>query len=108
MKHETQIALESASRSIVDHFGITAQTIKAVEELGELISALAKNANHGGVVNAEHVIDEIADAMIVIHQMEKIWNIAGAVDDRIIFKLDRTLTYIRGRNAAKEVGAGIL
>ncbi len=108
MKYETQIALESASRSIVDHFGIPIQTIKAVEEMGELIAALSKNTIHGGLVNAQHVIDEIADVMIMIHQLEKIWNIGGAIDERIIFKLDKTMTYIRERNRAKEEGAGIL
>ena len=77
---------------IVDHYGVTNQELKTIEECAELISALMHNAR--GRATADDIIDEIADVMIMTQQLSIIYG-QRKVDNRIREKLDRQLDRIR-------------
>jgi len=66
--------------------------IKTCEELGELSAILCKRLN-GSPATHEQVVDEIADVLIMAHQMRVVFG-PGEVDTRIVFKLERTRSYI--------------
>lgn len=97
MNPRIQTALEHAGTSIVSHFGERAQTVKACEEMGELITQLMKRLNDNPQATRESVVDEIADVLITVSQLRILFG-ADKVDERILFKLDRMMTFIRSRN----------
>lgn len=88
-----QTILETAGESILMAFGTRPQMIKTCEELGELITQLCKKLNGSPTTN-EQIVDEIADTLIMIMQMRLVYG-KSAVDERVMFKLDRTLERIR-------------
>ncbi len=55
-------------RTALDTYGAAKQTIKAVEEIGELLKELSKNA--WGQDNRAQIAEEIADVRIMLDQME--------------------------------------
>ena len=61
-----------------------AQIAKAVEELNELAAELARHLN--GQAKVENIREEMADAFIMLNQMEMIF---GDVSDVEIRKLER-------------------
>ena len=65
-------------------FGTQAQIAKAVEELNELAVELARHLN--GQAKVENIREEMADAFIMLNQMEMIF---GDVSDVEIRKLER-------------------
>ena len=65
-------------------FGTQAQIAKAVEELNELAAELASHLN--GQAKVENIREEMADAFIMLNQMEMIF---GDVSDVEIRKLER-------------------
>ena len=65
-------------------FGVPAQIAKAVEELNELAAELARHLN--GQAKVENIREEMADAFIMLNQMEMIF---GDVSDVEIRKLER-------------------
>lgn len=67
-------------------YGWRAQTRQAVEELGELIVAIAKFRR--GSVDSAAVIDEIADVQIMAMQLSMIFG-EEDVKARIEYKLNR-------------------
>lgn len=80
------------AREALSHYGGRAQTAKAMEECDELGRALTSWAQAGrppaGTRGHSEVIDEIADVLIMAHQMRELFG-AEAVDERIQFKIDR-------------------
>jgi hypothetical protein len=70
-------------------WGLRGQLIKTVEELAELQVQIAKNLN-GSPTTRGAIIDEIADAFIMVTQLRALMNAEVEVDERIAFKLDRT------------------
>ena len=68
----------------INRFGIGHQIKKAIEELGELIVELARYQN--GESNEEYIRGELADAFVVLNQMELIF---GDVTEIEIAKLER-------------------
>lgn len=96
MKENVQRALNAASESILSSFSNHQQIVKTCEELGELTTVLCKKLN-GSPTTHEAVCDEIADVFIMIVQMRLIFG-AATVDDRILYKLNRTMEFIRNRN----------
>jgi NTP pyrophosphatase (non-canonical NTP hydrolase) len=66
--------------------GATHQKVKAIEELGELIVALAKELN--GIGSHESVIEEIADVENMIAQLRILFN-SKQIDDIRTHKLKR-------------------
>ena len=60
-------------------WGAGKQTTKAIEELGEAIVAICKNAL--GCDDRNHLAEEIADATIMLEQLRQIYNINASVSD---------------------------
>jgi hypothetical protein len=52
---------ESIIENAIHYYGKVHQQVKAIEELGELITSLARHLNSNGTVYADHVREEIAD-----------------------------------------------
>lgn len=95
MNDHVSKALEASAQSILIAFGERPQLVKTCEELAELTVQLCKHLN-GSPTTQEAIIDEIADALIMIYQMRAQFG-QDEVDARILVKLNRTLTYIRNR-----------
>ncbi len=77
-------------KRIANHYGFRHQAIKTAEECSELSAALCKLV--GGEGGRAAVIDEIADAMVMIQQMRYLMHIDRAKLDRAIdTKVDRQL-----------------
>lgn len=55
-------------RCAIERYGAEKQTLKTVEEIGELLKELSKNA--WGEENTAHIAEEIADVRIMLDQME--------------------------------------
>lgn len=66
------------------HYGSDAQIVKAIEELGELTVELARHRN--GLGNVDALREELADAFIMLNQLELIF---GDVTEIEIAKLER-------------------
>lgn len=86
---------------IIDHYGRGHQIDKAVEELGELIVAIAKErgAQKRRQVDPHHradIIEEIADAKVTIAQLEIIYSCRDEVEKMVDYKLQRTLRDMEG------------
>ena len=67
-------------------WGESAQEVHAVEELSELITALART--HRGRASDADVIDELADVLVVANQLALIYG-REDVEDRLEYKLQR-------------------
>lgn len=79
---------ESVLEKAIEKWGKEAQTIVAMEECAELIKECSKMLRGQG--NIDHLIEEIADVMICIEQLEIIYDIDnGDVLTEQVFKLDR-------------------
>ena len=57
------------TKAIADYYGKEHQTIKAIEELAELIQALAKG-------DIENIKEEIADVRVMLEQIEYLYGIS--------------------------------
>lgn len=75
------------------------QLWKLAEECGELVQALSKYVATG---DKRPVIEETADARIMIAQIEYILDIEDDVEPMIDYKLDRTLKIIDKRTDYRE------
>lgn len=88
--------LKSDISKILLHFGHRNQKIKAIEEMGELITALARNLGDKNTnLVVENVIEEIADVEILLEQLHLIFDHNSAfinlVKNR---KVKRTIDFI--------------
>lgn len=78
-------------KAIIRHYGLSAQTSKAVEELIELSEVLIKDVNKGDL-DRNGLYEEMADVLIMIGQLKIIYNIDTAALQQVIdMKIDRTL-----------------
>ena len=68
----------------ITHYGSEAQILKAIEELGELTVELARHRN--GLGSVEALREELADAFVMLNQLELIF---GDVTEIEIAKLER-------------------
>lgn len=78
MKHKTTYL------KAIEHFGEERQVKKAIEELAELLTELAKHQNNKGL--RIHLLSEIADASNMIEQLKIIFgeeNIQNICDAKI-------------------------
>lgn len=77
---------------IVDHFGYLHQKLKSIEELSELSRAIAREIIMKDPQCDENVVEEIADATIMIEQLKVIYCIDEFKLNAIIdSKIKRTL-----------------
>ena len=73
---------------VIEYYGSNHQLGIAMEELAELIQAISKMMR--GEQNTDHLIEEIADVEIMIHQLKIIFGIFDyEVDREMDFKIDR-------------------
>lgn len=75
----------------ISYYGSDAQIVKAIEELGELTVELARHRN--GLGSVEALREELADAFIMLNQLELIF---GDVTEAEISKLERLDRMIHG------------
>lgn len=78
----------SVLEKAIEKWGKEAQTIVAMEECAEFIKECSKMLRGQG--NIDHLIEEIADVLTCIEQLEIIYDIDnGDVLTEQVFKLDR-------------------
>ncbi len=63
--------------TIAEHYGKAHQTNQAMQELGELIVALTRGDKEG-------ILDEIADVLIMIEQLKRLYDIRDSTLERHI------------------------
>ena len=88
-------ALEASAESALMAYGERTQLIKTCEECSELIAELARRVNNFPTTS-EAIIDEIADCLIMLYQMRSNFGVEE-VDERVLFKLNRTMSAIRNQ-----------
>lgn len=77
---------------IATYYGLNSQTTKTIEELAELIKALAKPQS------LEDITSEIADVEIMLEQLQYLYNNKKEVEDIKDYKLDRQIKRIGEEN----------
>lgn len=84
--------MEKGMRIIADHYGKEHQTIKAMEELAELIQALARG-------DEANIKEEVADVLVMIGQLQHLYGISEIDISRIMFrKIIRQIERIDNEN----------
>ena len=84
-----------AAMAILKHYGASKQELPAVQELAELTVLLTKRPEQRGEEYRENLIDEIADATIMIEQIKMMHGIENRdVSARISYKLYRQMCRI--------------
>jgi hypothetical protein len=71
--------------------------LKTCEELAELTTQLCKRLSQSPKSIDADIVDEIADGFVVLAQMRHLFGMEK-VDERVLFKLNRTMERIRARN----------
>ena len=89
MKEEQKNTLVHA----INHFGVEGQINKAVEEMAELITELARR--NLSRFDKDRVAEEVADALVMLEQLRIIFG-ASKVDGYIAEKLERLEKTING------------
>lgn len=86
--------IRETESKLVKTYGIHNQTLIACEEFGELIQATCKMLRGG--YGVDHLIEEIADAEIMMEQLEIFYSIdRKKIDEMKKYKLQRQLERIR-------------
>lgn len=74
----------------IDTFGVEKQLVVAVEELSELQKEICKALRYqDGGVNTDHMAEEIADVMIMVEQLKRIFRIEELVEQYKDQKFER-------------------
>lgn len=73
----------------INKYGKKMQVLKAIEEFSELIRALSRNLNERDFLPDYNLIEEIADAEIMLEQLREIYNANEAINDVKASKLLR-------------------
>ena len=98
MTVEEQIKVLETARNV---YGNKNQILVCIEELNELACVLAKFPRYEDEDEArekltEKVIDEVADVMIILDHVQKIFDIPdGAIADRIMKKIERLERWLK-------------
>lgn len=87
---------------IATHYGLEKQKNQTYQELSELICVLSRRQDQKGDRYKEQLLDEIADAEIMIEQMRQLHDIGmRELKERIDFKLNRQLARMEGETDDK-------
>lgn len=74
----------------VEHYGVEAQMIKTMEELGELTQAVARVLLWGnGEDELENLREEMADVSIMLSQLELIFGDVAEVEEYKLLRLEQ-------------------
>lgn len=85
---------EKKIEAILKHYSTEAQKVKAIEELAELQTEIARDLNGQGDI--KHITSELADALIMIAQLMVIYDIEPKeLDGDMAYKLNRQLKRIQ-------------
>ena len=84
---------------IIAHYGYDHQKEKAVEELGELATALARDLQ--GDKNRANIAEEMADVYVMLAQLELIYGNHNDVVAQVRLKLARTLATVEAERTGK-------
>lgn len=89
------ITHEEACKKILEHYGIQHQKIKLIEEMSELIQAIAKSPE--GLIT-DSMIEELADVKIMAAEFESVLtpDQVRLLHDMVSYKLRRQLTRMEG------------
>lgn len=85
----------------VAHYGKEHQKKKAIEEMGELITALSREQDGRSTVH--DVITEIADVHLMIRQLEIIYGVKDCLDEydkkqrRLLRRMNREIKEVNGK-----------
>lgn len=74
-------------RQTLKTYGRDKQMIKAIEEMAELSKELCKWVL--GADNGKHVQEEIADVIIMMEQMQMLFDVDGEIKKMIAYKVER-------------------
>ncbi len=72
----------------IQAWGKNAQLLVLLEEMSELQKEVLKNINRDKD-NLDNLVDETADVLIMLEQLQRIYNIKKAVQNRIPAKLEK-------------------
>lgn len=76
-------------RSIANHYGKEHQVLIAIEEMSELTKELCKYFRR--YERKKEIIEEVADAQIMLEQLIELFGINNEVDRMIDYKLNRQI-----------------
>lgn len=85
----------------VAHYGKEHQKKKAIEEMGELITALSREQD--GRATVHDVITEIADVLLMIRQLQIIYGVEACLDEydrkqrRLLRRMNRENKEVYGK-----------
>lgn len=79
-------------RKAITKYGLFAQHVVAMEELGELIQAISKHLR--GKDNKQEIITEMADVYVMLEELKMMDNIS---DKEIDAEIDYKLVRLNGR-----------
>lgn len=69
-------SLQKEIEKIADFYGRTVQVRKVMEELSELSVAVSHYEDRGGTEDRKHLIEELADAEIMVAQIKYMYGIS--------------------------------
>jgi len=86
---------DEACKKILEHYGVQHQKIKLIEEMGELIQAIAKSPEN---MITDDTVAEIADVQIVLEQLCGALSLTqkNYLDDMKAYKIRRQLIRMEG------------
>lgn len=76
-------------RSIANHYGKEHQVLIAIEEMSELTKELCKYFRRFD--RKKEIVEEVADAQIMLEQLIELFGIEGDVDKMVDYKLNRQI-----------------
>lgn len=76
-------------RSIANHYGKEHQVLIAIEEISELTKELCKYFRRYD--RKKEIIEEVADAQIMLEQLIELFDINNEVDRMVDYKLNRQI-----------------
>jgi len=76
-------------RSIANHYGKEHQVLIAIEEMSELTKELCKYFRRYD--RKKEIIEEVADAQIMLEQLIELFDINNEVDRMVDYKLNRQI-----------------
>lgn len=97
--HLSYAARTGVYADAIDHFGIKAQMLMAVEEMSELTKEICKNFR--GADNREQIAEEVADVTIMLEQLRIIFGF----NDEVKKYMDRKVSRL-AEKLGKEVRSG--
>lgn len=76
-------------KSIANHYGREHQVLIAIEEMSELTKELCKYFRRFD--RKKEIVEEVADAQIMLEQLIELFGIEGDVDKMVDYKLNRQI-----------------